>query len=89
MSIEILTKNDLKSFEANLLSTIKNIIADRPIDTQKKWIKTKELEELFGISQGKQQQLRNEGVLPFTRIGQTVYYLLSDIEEILEKNKAK
>ena len=83
INFEFVTKDDLKLLETNLQNKFEQLISNR---TQ--WYKTKDLEDLFGISKGKQQQLRNSKELPFTKIGNTVYYSSVDIDQILEANKS-
>ena len=83
IEFEFVTKDDFKVLETNLQNKFEQLISNK---TQ--WYKTKDLEDLFGISKGKQQQLRNSKELPFTRIGNTVYYSSTDIDQILEANKS-
>ncbi|HOZ15668.1 MAG TPA: helix-turn-helix domain-containing protein [Tenuifilaceae bacterium] len=88
MNVELVTKDDLRSLESNLLNKVEQLIKGKASEYQRRWYKTKDLEELFGISKGKQQDLRNKNVLPFTKIGVTIYYSVEDIERILEDNKS-
>lgn len=88
MNIELVTKDDLRSLESNLLCKMEQLLKGNSNETPKKWYKTKDLEELFGISKGKQQELRNKNLLPYTKIGSTIYYAVTDFEKILETNKA-
>ena len=87
MAVEIVTKDDLKHLEINLLNAFKQIVKEDSKETVKKWITTKDLEELYKISRSKQQQLRNKKAIPYTKLGETVYYSLTEIDEILEANK--
>lgn len=88
MNVEFVTKDDLKSLEDNIVNKIiERLKKEKIIEYTKKWIKTKDLEELFGISTGKQQKLRNAQEIPFTFFGTTIYYSLQDIDQILEANK--
>ncbi|MGA9651158.1 helix-turn-helix domain-containing protein [Pedobacter sp.] len=80
---EIITKEDLKTFKAELLLDIKNIL--KPEDSgNKKWLKSSEVRKLLNISPGTLQNLRINGTLPFTRIGSIIYYKQEDINTILE-----
>lgn len=87
MAIELATKDDLKLIESNIINAVKHIINSKKSEAEKKWLKTKDLVEQFGISPGKQQTLRNKRAIPFTKIGDTIYYSLNDIDQILEANK--
>jgi len=88
MNIEFVTRDDLKLFETNLLSKVEQLINSKNIEVSKKWYKTKDMEELFGISRGKQQKLRNGKEVPFSKLGDTIYYSSYDIDQILEANKS-
>lgn len=87
MNVDFATKDDLRSLESNLLSRMEQLIKGSSNEQPKRWYKTKDLEELFGISKGKQQELRNKNYLPFTKIGSTIYYSIADVEKVLEANK--
>jgi hypothetical protein len=88
MNFEFVTKDDFKLLETNLLNKFEQLISSKPLESARKWYKTKDIEDLFGISKGKQQQLRNSKELPFTKIGKTIYYSSADIDQILEANKS-
>lgn len=87
MGIEIATKDDLRLLQTTLLNSFKQLFNEKANNQSKKWLKTKELEELYGVSLGKQQKLRNERKIPFTKLGDTIYYSIEDIDQILEANK--
>ena len=83
IAIEIITKEDLEKFKAELLGDIKGMIT--PVDAvNKKWLKNSEIRKLLNISPGTLQNLRINGTLPFTRIGSIIFYKLEDISSILE-----
>lgn len=50
------------------------------------WITGTEVKDMLQISQRKLQSLRDDGRLPFTRIDNKIYYRVSDIENLLERN---
>lgn len=86
MAIEVLTKEDLNVFKAELLTAISQLVNANPQNKQK-WLKSKEVLELLTISPGTLQNLRINGTLTFTKIGGTLYYDQDDINKILEGNK--
>jgi hypothetical protein len=86
MAIEVLTKEDLNLFKAELLTAISQLVNGNPQNKQK-WLKSKEVLELLTISPGTLQNLRINGTLTFTKIGGTLYYDQDDINKILEGNK--
>jgi hypothetical protein len=82
MNVELVTKEDLKELENNLLNAIKQI---QPGQGQaRKWLKSVEVRKLLNISPGTLQNLRINGTLRYTKIGGIVYYKLEDINKILE-----
>ncbi len=82
MNIDILTKEDLQEFKAELLEEIKKLIDSRRSE-KKTWLRSTEVMELLKISTGTLKNLRVNGTLPYTRIGGTLYYNYKDIEKLL------
>jgi len=83
MNVELVTKEDLKELENNLLNAIKLI--NKPGQGEvKKWLKSVEVRKLLNISPGTLQNLRINGTLRYTKIGGIMYYKLEDIKKILE-----
>jgi hypothetical protein len=83
MNVELVTKEDLKELENNLLNAIKQIIKPGQGEV-KKWLKSVEVRKLLNISPGTLQNLRINGTLHYTKIGGIMYYKLEDINKILE-----
>ena len=86
MAVEIITKEDLRSFKRELLSELKELIKENPVE-QPKWIKSPQVRKLLDISPGTLQNLRVNGTLPYTKIGGVVYYSMADIEKVLQSKK--
>ncbi|MGZ3929242.1 MAG: helix-turn-helix domain-containing protein [Mucilaginibacter sp.] len=83
MNVELLTKEDLKTFKTELLNDIKEIM--KPGTGQaKQWLKSNEVRELLNISPGTLQNLRINGTLKYTKIGGIMYYKMEDLNKILE-----
>jgi hypothetical protein len=83
MNVELVTKEDLRELENNLLNAIKLI--NKPGQGEvKKWLKSVEVRKLLNISPGTLQNLRINGTLRYTKIGGIMYYKLEDINTILE-----
>ncbi|MDP1726866.1 MAG: helix-turn-helix domain-containing protein [Bacteroidota bacterium] len=53
----------------------------------KRWLRTQEVKAILGLSTSAIQNLRIAGVLPYTKMGGTIYYDYQDINAILVKNK--
>ena len=50
------------------------------------WLDNQDVMQALYISKRTLQTLRTNGTLPFSRIGNKIYYKRSDIEDILQKN---
>jgi hypothetical protein len=88
MSVEILTKEDLYQFKAELLTEIHKIIRPGKFEAPKEWLKSYEVRKFLNISPGTLQTLRVNGTLTFTKIGGSLYYKREDIIRILEGDGA-
>jgi hypothetical protein len=87
MAASIITTEDLHEFKIELLQEIKKMLQSAEPNTNKKWLKSKEVIKLLNISLGTLQNLRINGTLSYTKIGGTIYYENQDIDKLLEKNK--
>jgi len=84
MNVELVTREDLRRLE-DLLNEIKQIV--QPGQSQpKKWLKSSEVRKMLNISPGTLQNLRINGTLRFTKMGNIMYYKLEDINKVLEGN---
>lgn len=85
MNIELLTKKDLHEMKEEILSELTNLLKGKT--EQKEWLKSSDVRKLLNISSGTLQHLRVTGVLPYTKIGGSIFYAHSDVMEVLRKNK--
>lgn len=53
-------------------------------DDTERWISNKEAMEILGVSPRTLQRYRDNGCIPFSKIGKNCRYRLSDIERVLE-----
>ncbi|WP_443938843.1 helix-turn-helix domain-containing protein [Pedobacter sp. MW01-1-1] len=82
MGIEILTKEDLMIFGNELLEEIKRIVKiEEPV--KKRYLKGKEVRQILAISQGTLQNLRINGTLPYSKIGNVYYYDVKIVDSLL------
>ncbi|MET4139683.1 helix-turn-helix domain-containing protein [Pedobacter sp. UYP1] len=82
-AIELITKEDLKTFRTELLNDIKGLLKPG-VGAQKQWLKSYEVRKFLNISPGTLQNLRINGTLRFSKIGGMLYYKLEDIHRLLE-----
>jgi len=87
MAAEIITVDDLQQFKQELLTEISKLFQERNPAPEKRWLKSYEVRKLLGISHGKLQKLRDEGELPFTRIGGVLFYDYEDIHRMLQQHR--
>src|SRR5689334_12879117 len=66
MSMEILTKEDLKQFKQELFAELKQFLQPAAQGAAKKWLKSPEVRKLLNISPGTLQNLRINGTLAFS-----------------------
>jgi len=89
MPTEIVTTDDLRKFKFELLDEMKKMLNELHGHPNKKWLKSYEVRELLGISQGTLQNLRSNGTLAYTKIGGTMFYDMENIKKMLEKNMVR
>jgi hypothetical protein len=82
-----ITIDDLQTLKRELLEEIKKLLALRQSAMPSGWLKSHQVRRLLTLSPGKLLQLRNAGILPYTKVGRIVYYEASDIENLLRKRK--
>lgn len=86
MAAEIITKEDLQFFKAELLQALRDLIIS-PSPIQKKWVKSYEVREMLGISPGTLQNMRINGTIAYTKIGGLIFYDYDDILQLMEGRK--
>lgn len=87
MSATVLTTEDLQEFKVELLQEFKELIESQPSSKPKKWLRSQEVREMLSISPGTLQNLRINGIIPFTKIGGVLYYSQDEITKVLEENR--
>jgi hypothetical protein len=83
MATEIITKEDLKVFRLELLRDLKELLAEKGPSGPKEWLKNGEVCRLLKISRTTLQRFRVAGKLKSTKIGGVHYYLLSEVEGLM------
>lgn len=84
MAVEIITREDLSAFKAELLNDLANLLTDHS-HKEKKWMRSGEVMKMLKISPGTLQNYRVNGTLSYTRFGNTYYYSHDEIQRLLEK----
>ena len=87
MATSIVTLEDLEVFRQKLLTDFQNILSQKKIVSTRRWLKSHEVMRLLLISPGTLQTLRLNGTIPFTKIGNVIFYEYKDIEKMIEERK--
>lgn len=89
MVVEILTKDDLQVFKQELLAEIKQLFSTSASSSLhgRPYLQASDVRKILGISAGTLQHLRVTGQLPFTKIGGKTFYLVEDLQKMMEDNK--
>ena len=84
---QIITTEDLVSFKSDLLDEIKSIFNEMKKHGGRKWLRSRDVREMLGISHGTLQNLRINGTLPYTKVGGVIFYDQGDINHMIESNR--
>jgi hypothetical protein len=76
-----------QALKEELLQDLRRLLVEQPPKPEKKWLGNKAVRELLGVSPGTLQSLRDNGILPFSRIGRHFYYDPAEIEIVIETRK--
>ncbi len=87
MSTSIITTDDLRDFKMELLDDIKKLLAKHSNGSLKKYLKSSEVRTLLQISPGTLQNLRINGILPYTKMGGIIFYEAEEIQKVMTENR--
>ncbi|MBC9909107.1 helix-turn-helix domain-containing protein [Chitinophaga varians] len=83
---QLVTIRDLQQLEQNLLKSIKLLLNEMVSGDNARvprWLKTYQAQKVLNCSVGTLLTLRNNGTLPYTKIGGTIFYNADDINRAL------
>lgn len=75
---------DVELITNNVVDKLQDVLKNK---TDRKWISSKEVIELLGVSNSKLHQMRTKNLITYSSFGRNIYYSLDDIHLILEQNK--
>ena len=84
---QIITTEDLVAFKSELIEEIKSIFKEMKEHGGRKWLRSRDVKEMLGISHGTLQNLRINGSLPYTKVGGVIFYDQGDINNMIESNR--
>lgn len=82
--IEIVSKSDFDEFKEEVLCRLDDVLNRSGVSRE--WLRSTEVADMLGISIGTLKNLRDSRRIPFSKIGGTPLYRLTDIHEILLAN---
>lgn len=86
MPTSMITIDDLQEFKKELLEEIKQLLQEQSQGTLKKYLKSREVMELLKISSGTLNAYRMNGILPYIKIGGSIFYERKAIQKVLDEN---
>ncbi|MBW8244270.1 DNA-binding protein [Muricauda oceani] len=89
MGANIITQEDLQEFKVELLKEIEGLLIQYLGERPKKWLRTHEVTEMFQISAGTLQNLRSNGTLAYSKLGNILYYDAEHIQRVLGQGQTQ
>jgi len=84
---QLVTQADLQAFKEDLLLSLARLIRENTLKPPKKWLKSHEVKSLLNISNGTLYSMRINGTLPYTKIGNIIYYDRGQVDAVLAGKK--
>ncbi|WP_425658477.1 helix-turn-helix domain-containing protein [Tenacibaculum ascidiaceicola] len=88
MEAIILSKNQYDEL-LKKIDEVKTSLEEKQKNPKDVFVDNQEFLQLMNISKRTAQTWRDEGVVSFSQIGSKIYYRMSDVEKLLEKNYNK
>lgn len=88
MEAIILSKNQYDEL-LKKINEVKTSLDEKQKNPKDVFVDNQEFLQLMNISKRTAQTWRDEGVVSFSQIGSKIYYRMSDVEKLLEKNYNK
>ncbi len=85
MDAIILSKDQFDFINAHL-EQIKSYLSNKQKDPKDEFLDNQEFLQLMNISKRTAQTWRDEGIISFSQIGSKIYYRMSDVQTLLDKN---
>ncbi len=85
MDAIILSKDQFDFINARL-EQIQSYLSNKQKDNKDVFLDNQEFLQLMNISKRTAQTWRDEGIISFSQIGSKIYYRMSDVQTLLDKN---
>ena len=87
MKINVLTVEEFIQMKLELINEIKETISKDCSNQTASWLRTSDVRKILKISNSSVQNLRNSGILKYSKIQGTIFYKTTDVENLLEANR--
>ena len=85
MGETIATLEDLERMKTEIIQALKEATKSNST-LEKKWLRSKDVREILGISSSTLQTMRIKGEIPFSKVSGILYYPADGIQDLLNKN---
>ena len=85
MGETIATLEDLERMKTEIIEALKEATKSNST-LEKKWLRSKDVREILGISSSTLQTMRIKGEIPFSKVSGILYYPADGIQDLLNKN---
>ena len=91
MNISVVTQEDLLEIKESIIESLQTMLKEH-LDNHNQvpdieLLKSHQVQRMLGIYPGTLQNLRVNGVIPFSKVGGVIFYDKQDILNIIEDNK--
>ena len=83
----LVTLEDLEFFKQDLLEAFKLVSKELMEQGGKKWLRSRDVKRLLGISHGTLQNMRNSRDLPYSKVGGVMFYDITEVYNMIESNR--
>jgi hypothetical protein len=85
MKLDVITQQELDQLESKIESILEQVsnLSNHPDHII---YNTREFQQNLGVSERTQQTWRDNGIIGFSKVQGTIFYRMSDIQKMLEKN---
>lgn len=83
--LQLITSEDLEQFKTELFERLQELQSSKP---QSKWLRSKDVRKMLGISDSTLQTLRINGTIPSYKLGSSWYYKYDEIVAVLQAGKS-
>lgn len=86
MTVTLLTKEDVQVLDEKLTTILELLTSNKPVQS-KAWLKSAEVKIILNCSDATLKNYRDQGRLPYSKIGGSYYYSFNQVNELFENTK--